>query len=89
MEGFKNYYLEEKRLTQAEEDALPDSAFGYIDEKGERHFPLNDEKRLRAALSYFHYCPDKYKKELAQKILKVAKEHDVEVSSEDVLKAAK
>jgi HK97 family phage prohead protease len=38
------------KLSSAERDALPDSAFAYIDEKGERHFPIHNKAHVVAAL---------------------------------------
>lgn len=38
------------KLSGAERKALPDSAFAYIDEKGERHFPIHNKAHVVAAL---------------------------------------
>jgi uncharacterized protein len=38
------------KLSTGARKALPDSAFAYIDEKGERHFPIHDRAHVIAAL---------------------------------------
>ena len=38
------------KLSSAARKSLPDSAFAYIDEKGERHFPVHDRAHVIAAL---------------------------------------
>ena len=40
-------------LTTGKRSKLPDSAFAYIDSKGTRRLPINDEAHMRNALSRF------------------------------------
>jgi class 3 adenylate cyclase len=41
------------KLSRAERDALPASAFAYIDSQGERRLPIHDAKHVRNALARF------------------------------------
>jgi len=41
------------RLKPSDRARLPDSAFAYIDSRGQRRLPINDEAHLRAALARF------------------------------------
>lgn len=41
------------RLKPSERAKLPDSAFAYVDSRGRRRLPINDEPHVRAALSRF------------------------------------
>jgi class 3 adenylate cyclase len=41
-------------LSQKTRDALPDSAFAYIDSRGRRRLPVNDESHVRNALARFN-----------------------------------
>jgi class 3 adenylate cyclase len=41
------------RLRTSDRAKLPDSAFAYIDSRGRRRLPINDESHVRAALSRF------------------------------------
>jgi hypothetical protein len=75
----------ESKLTKAERDALPSSAFGL---PKERKFPLvikgadgeYDWSHLRDAIAYFHTCKDEAnKKILAQNIAKVIRKYNVDV----------
>ena len=38
-------------LDAAARDRLPDDAFAYIDDKGERHLPIHDESHVRGAIA--------------------------------------
>jgi hypothetical protein len=41
------------RLTTSQRAKLPDSAFAYVDAKGRRRLPINDEAHVRNALARF------------------------------------
>src|SRR5439155_19021507 len=41
------------RLSDRDRARLPDSAFAYIDSKGNRRLPINDESHVRNALARF------------------------------------
>jgi class 3 adenylate cyclase len=42
------------QLSQKARDSLPDSAFAYVDSRGQRRLPINDEGHVRNALSRFN-----------------------------------
>jgi class 3 adenylate cyclase len=42
------------QLSQKARDSLPDSAFAYVDSRGQRRLPINDEAHVRNALSRFN-----------------------------------
>ena len=73
------------RLDAEERHELPDSAFGL---PARREYPMPDAAHVRAAESYFHYCPDINKPELARNILAKAAEFGVDVKSPTVLEWA-
>jgi hypothetical protein len=80
-------------LETAERNRLHDSSFAWIDKDGERHLPINDEAHVRNAIARFGQTdfddPDA-KQQAARKILEAAREHGVDVASnDDVMKAAK
>lgn len=70
------------KLDSEERHELPDSVFGL---PAQRKYPMPDATHVRAAESYFHYCPDADKPELARNILKKAAEFGVDVKSETIL----
>lgn len=41
-------------LSKSQRDALPDRAFAYVDSRGNRRLPINDESHVRNALSRFN-----------------------------------
>jgi hypothetical protein len=41
------------KLTSTDRAKLPDSAFAYVDSKGQRKLPINDEAHVRNALARF------------------------------------
>ncbi len=41
------------RLTAKQRAQLPDTAFAYVDSKGQRRLPIHDEAHVRTALSRF------------------------------------
>jgi hypothetical protein len=78
--------IEMKTLTTKERKKLKDEVFGI---PSLRKYPLNNAAHVRNAVARFHFCPNKYKTELAKNILKAAKKFDVEVKNEKVLEWAK
>ena len=48
---------------------LPDSAFAYIDSRGNRRLPINDESHVRNALSRFNQL--RFESEEARELLPV------------------
>jgi hypothetical protein len=81
------------QLDTQDRDRLRDESFAWIDDKGERHLPINDEAHVRNAIARFNQTefdePDA-KSSAARKILAAAKKHGIEVDdSDDVVKAAK
>ncbi len=79
------------KLTERQRDDLPDSAFAYIDDAGERHLPINDAEHIRNAIARFDQTDfeDAPSKERARKrIVAAARKHDIEVEeSDDVAKS--
>ncbi|MDE7155990.1 MAG: hypothetical protein K2N79_06870 [Muribaculaceae bacterium] len=67
-----------EKLTYKEKEALPDSVFGLPER---REYPMPDAAHVRAAESYFRYCPEELKHKLAKAILARAKEFGVDVES--------
>ena len=81
------------QLDTEDRNRLHDESFAWIDDKGERHLPINDEAHVRNAIARFDQTefddPDS-KSSAARKILAAAKKHGIDVSdSDDVAKAAK
>jgi len=81
------------QLDTEDRNRLHDASFAWIDDKGERHLPINDEAHVRNAIARFDQAefddPDS-KSSAARKILAAAKKHGIDVSdSDDVAKAAK
>lgn len=86
---FSELFMEET-LSAKDRKELDDSMYGivYTDENGKkvRKYPLNDEKHVLQAVRFFNKAEEKYKPELARKIVKRAKELDMDYSGWDVLK---
>lgn len=66
------------RLDSEEHRELPDSLFGLPER---REYPMPDAAHVRAAESYFRYCPEDLKPRLARAILRFGKEYGVDVES--------
>lgn len=75
-------YTMNDKLDSEERKELPDSVFGLPER---REFPMPDAAHVRAAESYFRYCPEELKPELARNILRRANEFGVDVKSPAVL----
>lgn len=86
---FSEFFMEET-LSAKDRKELPDSMYGivYTDENGKkvRKYPLNDEKHVLQAVRFFNKAEEKYKPELARKIVKRAKELGMDYEGWDVLK---
>lgn len=67
-------------LSSKDRKKMDDKQFG-IPEL--RKYPLNDEKHVRAAITYFNKCDPKYEAELARNIKKRMKELGMEVEVSD------
>ena len=60
--------------------ALPDKAFAYVDSKGNRRLPINDESHVRNALSRFNqvkFESDEAREKAFRKLLKAATEYGI------------
>jgi hypothetical protein len=68
--------IAESKLTQKEIDAIPEEEFGLPDRKA---FPMPDEKRVKAAIAYFHTAKETEKKELAKNIKRRIKELELKI----------
>jgi hypothetical protein len=81
------------QLDTQDRDRLRDSSFAWIDKKGERHLPINDESHVRNAISRFNqtdFDEPGAKAKAARKILSAARKHGIDVDDEDdVAKAAR
>ena len=69
-------------LSAATRNKLPNSAFGYIDPKGGRHFPLHDEAHVRAAVGMLAQSklPRDILRRIARKVAARAKRYGIELS---------
>lgn len=70
------------KITYEQRKELPDSVFGLPQR---REYPMPDAAHVRAAESYFRYCPENLRPELARAILARAKEFGVDVKSPEIL----
>lgn len=73
------------RITSEERRELPDSVYGLPER---REYPMPDAAHVRAAESYFRYCPEDLKPRLAKAILARAAKFGVTVESPTVLEYA-
>ena len=68
------------RLKTSERKGLPDSAFAYIDAKGRRRLPINDEAHVRNALPRFErvaFEDDAARDRARNRLLKAAKRYGI------------
>jgi class 3 adenylate cyclase len=68
------------RLTASERAKLPDSAFAYIDARGQRRLPINDESHVRNALSRFDqvvFEDDAARERARKRLLNAAKRYGI------------
>lgn len=73
------------RLTYKEKKQLPDEVFGLPER---REYPMPDAAHVRAAETYFRYCPEQFRPELARAILERARMFGVDVESPVILSYA-
>ena len=80
-------------LTERGRDKLRKSQFAYVDRKGGEHLPINDEEHIRNAMARWNqtdFQSETAKREAAQKIVRAARRHDIEVDDDsEVAKGAK
>ena len=68
------------RLTPTERAGLPDSAFAYVDSKGQRRLPIHDQSHVRNALARFDqvaYETDASREKARNRLLRAAKKHRI------------
>jgi class 3 adenylate cyclase len=68
------------RLTAKERAKLPDTAFAYVDSKGQRRLPIHDEPHVRTALSRFNqvvFEDDAARQRARKRLLTAAKRHGI------------
>ena len=68
------------QLSQKARDRLPDSAFAYVDSRGNRRLPINDEAHVRNALARFNQTTfeDEAARDSARtRLLKAAKKYGI------------
>ncbi len=70
------------RMNEEERRTLPADMFGLPER---REYPMPDAAHVRAAESYFRYCPEGLKPRLARAILAKAQAYGVCVKSREVL----
>jgi hypothetical protein len=79
-------------LSTRDRDTLDRDQFAYVDREGGEHLPINDESHVRNAISRFDQTDFQSKtarQDAAQKIMRAAKRHDIEVDEDsDVARAA-
>ena len=81
------------QLDTADRNRLHNESFAWIDDKGERHLPINDEAHVRNAIARFDQTDFENasaKQAAAKRIIAAAKRHDIEIADDDdVVKASK
>jgi class 3 adenylate cyclase len=68
------------KLDPRKRASLPDSAFAYVDSRGRRRLPINDESHVRNALSRFNqvsFESDETKERARTRLLKAAKKYGI------------
>jgi class 3 adenylate cyclase len=68
------------RLSAADRAKLPDSAFAYVDSRGDRRLPINDAAHVRAALARFdqvRFEDDRARERARKRLLRAAKRHGI------------
>ncbi|HET7141373.1 MAG TPA: DUF6582 domain-containing protein [Candidatus Limnocylindria bacterium] len=80
-------------LSTRERDKLDKDQFAYVDREGGEHLPINDEEHIRNAMARWNqtdFQSETAKREAAQKIVRAARRHDIEVEDDsEVAKGAK
>ena len=75
-----DYCQQMVRLSASERAKLPDSAFAYVDSRGKRRLPINDESHVRNALSRFgqmRFETENARETARRKLLNAAKRHGI------------
>jgi hypothetical protein len=75
-------FLMEKSLTVEERKAIPSKDFGI---PSKRKYPLHNKSHVRTAISFFRYCPEDEKKELASNIIKKAKKYKINIREKSAI----
>jgi class 3 adenylate cyclase len=68
------------RLRPTDRESLPDSAFAYVDAKGRRRLPINDEPHVRNALARFNqvkFESDAAREQARTRLLRAAKKYGI------------
>ena len=68
------------QLNSKKRARLPKSAFAYVDSKGRRRLPINDESHVRNALSRFNqvaFEDDEARERARKKLLTAAKKYNI------------
>lgn len=77
--------LEKKKLSGKDRKNMPSGLFAYIDSKGGKHLPIQDEAHVRNAIARFgqtQFESPAAKKTAARKILAAARRYNIEVSAD-------
>ena len=69
-------YIKDSNVKHSDEDSEDPYKYGVPEQK---KFPLPDANHVRSAIKFFNYVDPKYEKQLAQAILKRAKEYEVNI----------
>jgi class 3 adenylate cyclase len=68
------------RLDSTKRADLPDSAFAYVDTRGQRRLPIHDESHVRNALARFNqvkFEDERARERARERLLKAAKKHGI------------
>ncbi len=80
-------------MSTKQRESLRSDQFAYVDSDGGEHLPIHDESHVRNAISRFsqtEFESAAKKRQAAEKVLRAAARHDIEVSEDsDVMKAAR
>jgi len=74
--------LLERALTTKERKEIKSEDYGLPDLK---KYPLIDEKHIKLAIKFFKFCPENRKAELAEAIMKKAKEKNIELEQNSII----
>ena len=72
-------------LSTRERDKLDKDQFAYVDREGGEHLPIHDEEHIRNAMARWNqtdFQSKTAKQEAAQKIIRAARRHDIEVDED-------
>ena len=80
--------LEKKKISYKERKSLPIGSFAYVDSKGGKHLPIEDEAHVRNAIARFgqtEFESPTAKSKAARKILAAAKRYGIEVAKDSAV----